>query len=164
MREAKSMTYITIEKEKVMLALEALERVNNFDDFFDLLSPELSDFIVDTVDVVKEALAKQSDSVEQRSVSEQLGEPVEWGVDWGKDGNSVSIIKRLADGSIEVLALEYSPHTQQRTAAVGEDTRRAWVGLSDEDYQVLRDGVVKQGKPLHWMIKHIDAKLKEKNT
>lgn len=44
-------------KEAMKLALEALERVNNFDDFFDLLSPELSDFIVDTVDVVKEAIA-----------------------------------------------------------------------------------------------------------
>jgi len=42
--------------------------------------------------------------------------------------------------------------------------QRTWVGLTDEDYQVLREGVVKQGKPLHWMIKHIDAKLKEKNT
>jgi len=41
-------------------------------------------------------------------------EPVEWGVDWGKDGNSVSIIKRLADGNIEVLAWEYAPHPQQR--------------------------------------------------
>ena len=46
-------------------------------------------------------------------------EPVEWGVDWGKDGNSVSIIKRLADGNIEVLAWEYAPYTPQRT----------WVGL-----------------------------------
>ena len=50
-------------------------------------------------------------------------EPVEWGVDWGKDGNSVSIIKRLADGNIEVLGWEYAPHPPQRT----------WVGLTDEE-------------------------------
>jgi len=50
---------------------------------------------------LEEALAKQ-----------EQGGPVEWGVDWGKDGNSVSIIKRLADGSIEVLAWEYAPHPQ----------------------------------------------------
>jgi len=41
---------------------------------------------------------------------------------------------------------------------------REWVGLTDEDYKVLREGVVKQGKPIAWMIEQIEAKLKEKNT
>lgn len=41
--------------------------------------------------------------------------------------------------------------------------QRVWVGLTDEDYQDLRTGVVKQGKPLHWMIEHIETRLKEKN-
>jgi len=40
-------------------------------------------------------------------------EPVSWGVDWGKAGDipCVSIIKRLPDGGIEVLAVEYAPYT-----------------------------------------------------
>jgi hypothetical protein len=41
--------------------------------------------------------------------------------------------------------------------------QRTWVGLTDEDYKVLREGVVKQGKPIAWMIEQIEAKLKEKN-
>lgn len=38
-------------------------------------------------------------------------EPFMWGVDWGKAGDvpCVSIIKRLADGRIEVVAVEYGP-------------------------------------------------------
>jgi hypothetical protein len=42
-------------------------------------------------------------------------EPVAWGVDWGKAGDTpcVSIIKRLADGRIEVLAIEYGPTAAQ---------------------------------------------------
>jgi hypothetical protein len=42
--------------------------------------------------------------------------------------------------------------------------QRTWVGLNDDDYKVLREGVVKQGKPIAWMIEQIEAKLKEKNT
>ena len=40
-------------------------------------------------------------------------EPVEWGVDWGKAGDipCVSIIKRLSDGGIKVLAVEYAPYS-----------------------------------------------------
>jgi len=41
--------------------------------------------------------------------------------------------------------------------------QRTWLGLTDEDYKVLREGVVKQGKPIAWMIEQIEAKLKEKN-
>lgn len=38
-------------------------------------------------------------------------EPVEWGVDWGRAGDTpcVSIIKRLPNGGIEVVAVEYGP-------------------------------------------------------
>jgi hypothetical protein len=42
--------------------------------------------------------------------------------------------------------------------------QRTWVALTDEDYKVLREGVVKQGKPIAWMIEQIEAKLKEKNS
>jgi hypothetical protein len=73
------------------------------------------------------------------------------------------------DAMSEIISL-VDPLPPQRTAAEGEDTHRAWVnattwrGLTDEDYQILREGVVKQGKPLHWMIEHIEAKLREKNS
>jgi hypothetical protein len=80
-------------------------------------------------------------------------EPVEWGVDWGKDGNSVSIIKRLANGNIEVLAWEYAPHPPQRT----------WVGLMDEEIT----SVANNSHPLNGVrsfARAIEAKLKEKNT
>jgi methionine synthase II (cobalamin-independent) len=49
-----------------------------------------------------------------KAALEAKDEPVEWGVDWGKDGNSVSIIKRLSGGNIEVLGWEYSPNPPQR--------------------------------------------------
>ncbi len=78
MNNCEAVTYITIEKEKVMLALEALERVNNVDDDCDILSPELANFVVDTIDAVKEALASEQ---EQRSDSEHTGEPVAWYVE-----------------------------------------------------------------------------------
>jgi hypothetical protein len=42
--------------------------------------------------------------------------------------------------------------------------KHEWVGLNDDDYKVLREGVVKQGKPIAWMIEQIEAKLKEKNS
>jgi hypothetical protein len=80
--------------------------------------------------------------------------PVEWGVDWGKDGNSVSIIKRLADGSIEVLGWEYAPHPPQRT----------WVGLTDEEIAEIRLKTLDAVATNHEVYRVIEAKLKEKNT
>jgi hypothetical protein len=94
--------------------------------------------------------AKQAITAIKAALAQPEQEPVEWGVDWGKDGNSVSIIKRLANGNIEVLAWEYAPHSPQRT----------WVGLTDEEeneYNYL-------GPDMHWVIQEIAAKLKEKNT
>jgi len=45
----------------------------------------------------------------------------------------------------------------QRTAAEGEDTRRAWVGLTDEE--------IDEWTPeIHAVIQAIEVKLKEKNT
>jgi len=48
---------------------------------------------------------------------------------------------------------------QQRTAAVGEDTRRAWVGLDEED-----DIDWEEGGSLRDLVEAVEAKLKEKNT
>ena len=77
-------------------------------------------------------------------------EPVEWGVDWGPNGNSVSIIKRLAGGGIEVVGWEYAPHPPQRT----------WVGLTDEELAELSAS----GLVLWGLWRAIEAKLKEKNN
>lgn len=55
---------------------------------------------------------------------------------------------------------------QQRTAAEGEDTRRAWVGLTDEEKHKLMwmfdqpSAIFKHYK----YMEAIEAKLKEKNT
>ena len=47
-------------------------------------------------------------------------EVVQWGVDWSKDGSCATIIKRLPNGGIEVVDVEYGP-------------QRTWVGLTDEE-------------------------------
>jgi hypothetical protein len=45
---------------------------------------------------------------------EQQAEPVvTWGVDWGKDEDWVSIVKRHPDGTLEVVATEGRPVKQQ---------------------------------------------------
>ena len=115
-------------KEAMKLALEALEGSVTPD--FLVGQKEKKD---KAITAIKEALAQPEQ------------EPVEWGVDWGKDGNSVSIIKRLTDGNIEVLAWEYAPHLPQRT----------WVGLTDEEIE----DCYKQGG-----IGRAIQMLKEKNT
>lgn len=48
----------------------------------------------------------------------------------------------------------------QRTAAVGEDTRRAWVGLTNEEELQLA-GMTDKSR--HWLVAAVEAKLKEKN-
>ena len=90
-------------------------------------------------------------------------EPVTWGVDWGKAGDipCVSIIKRLPDGGIKVMAVEYAPYSyttppkQEPIRIMGFDCvcgrrmtvsaeqgvvpapQRTWVGLTDEDRKPL---------------------------
>jgi hypothetical protein len=78
---------------------------------------------------------------------------VEWGVDWGPDGNSVSIIKRLADGGIEVVGWEYAPHPPQRT----------WVGLTNEEVKKIV-GLDRYTDLLKEVVQIVEAKLKEKNA
>ena len=73
-------------------------------------------------------------------------------------GLSKSMQKLQAQSINEVLELpNYTQSPQQRTAAEGEDTRRAWVGLTDEDLSVCdEDGLI--------LARYWEAKLKEKNT
>jgi hypothetical protein len=157
------------------------------------------------IEQLKEALAKQ----EQRSDSEQLGEPVAWMKEqWSPDcGPYVDIYRddemgwrdrkewtplyaapqskqepvgfiRVSENKHPYATLQKCYDTngnvfkggeplyttpQQRTAAEGEDTRRAWVGLTYEeiDYQAKKDDhAVYFALGALWA----EAKLKEKNT
>jgi len=59
-----------------------------------------------------------------------------------------------------------TPAEPQRTAAVGQDTRRAWVeprewrGLTDEDWAYMRTNC----GSIRSAVETAEAKLKEKNT
>jgi hypothetical protein len=85
---------------------------------------EMTDEGMDAIAAIKEALAKEKTLQALHSENERLGlykdayaepeqEPVTWGVDWGKAGDisCVSIIKRLPNGGIEVMAVEYAPYS-----------------------------------------------------
>jgi hypothetical protein len=84
------------------LALKALEKIHNHPKSFWNCMVERT--------AIKQALE------ETPRVSPEP-EPVVWGVDWGKAGDSpcVSIIKRLPDGGIEVVAVEYGPKREPLT-------------------------------------------------
>lgn len=81
-------------------------------------------------------------------------EPVTWGVDWGRAGQApcVCIIKRLPDGRIEVVAVEYGPE-------------RTWKGLTDEEMLTLEETTtcIKDESWLRNLTRAIEAKLREKN-
>ena len=76
------------------------------------------------------------------------GEPVTWGVDWSNVGDipCVSIIKRLPDGGIEVLAVEYGPP-------------RPWVGLTDGELFEIMD----KANTRYQAVQMTQAKLRELN-
>lgn len=84
------------------------------------------------------------------AASQPEQEPVVWGVDWGKEGDipCVSIIKRLPDGSMKVVAVEYAP-------------QRPWIGLTDEEMHDCGDSPLTPLGMKH--VRMIEAKLKEKN-
>ena len=88
-------------------------------------------------------------------------EPVTWGVDWGKAGDipCVSIIKRLPDGGIEVVAVEYAPYSYttppQRKPLTDEEIGEVAVKS--------QDGISPHDDTLRFA-RAIEAKLKEKNT
>ena len=83
----------------------------------------------------------------QEALAQPDQERVEWGVDWNKDGSCVSIIKRLPNGGIEVVAVEYGP-------------QRTWVGLTKNEVETLSY----QTEGNTWKaVELAEAKLKEKN-
>ena len=68
--------------------------------------------------------------------STTCGEPVAWMV-YTLDGTSVCVTDNPADFTPEHRALPLYTTPPQRTAAVGEDTRRAWVGLTDKQLNII---------------------------
>ena len=86
------------------------------------------------------------------------GEPVTWGVDWSNVGDipCASIIKRLPDGGIEVVAVEYGP------------LQRPWVGLTDEErlkvLQFIDPKAVRFPLGFKQIAESIERLLKEKNA
>ena len=129
-----------IKDEALRLALEALEKIA----YVTAMDYEYQRWAREAITAIKEALAQTEQDL------------VEWGVDWGPDGNSVSIIKRLADGGIEVVGWEYAPHPPQRT----------WVGLTNEEIKRIGKLDLDSNYFGLWydFAKAIEAKLKEKNT
>ena len=86
-------------------------------------------------------------------------EPVVWGVDWGKAGDipCVSIIKRLPNGGIEVMAVEYAPYSYTAPA------QRTWVGLTNDEVNNFAAGC-HLGKSVQGAIYEAEAKLEKNNA
>ena len=108
-----------------------------------------------------EAFAKLVAAKEREALAQEQA-PVAWGVDWGRAGDipCVSIIKRLPNGGIEVVAVEYAPYSKTATP------QRTWQGLTDEEIQECYSEAYKivQGRQLEIAFyKTIEAKLKLKN-
>ena len=119
-------------------------------------------------------------------------EPVQWGVDWGKAGDipCVSIIKRLPDGGIKVLAVEYAPYSyttspkQEPVRIMGFNCKcgrrmevsaeqgvvpapqRTWVRLTVDEIETIWRKV--EAGDFHDCVlpfaEKLEARLKEKNT
>jgi len=113
------------DKEAMAMALEALECANSPNGDYE-----------NEITALKARLADPMREV-QRLGQEIEQEPVAWGVDWGKAGDipCVSIIKRLHGGGIEVVAVEYAPHSNTHPP------QRTWVGLTDEE--ILSDDTLR---------------------
>ena len=101
---------------------------------------------------------------EREALAQPEQEPVAWGVDWGRAGDipCVSIIKRLPNGGIQVLAVEYAPYSYT------PPPQRTWVGLEGEEIRNLWEEATKPDRSTMTMVtsfaRAIEAKLKEKNT
>ena len=141
--------------EALKLAMEAMEITGGFDV---------------EINAIKEALAQSEQETPKgwkseiwKSVKQQEQESVTWGVDWGKAGDipCVSIIKRVPNGSIEVMAVEYAPYSYTTPP------QRTWVGLTDEEVlDMARTFGAQPWPPNSCAVfgKMIEAKLKEKNN
>jgi hypothetical protein len=130
LREAAQQALETLEKSRVFVTTR--EKIKH---------PEGTEWYDGRITALRAALAQEEQ------------EPVTWGVDWGRDGDRpcCTIIKRHADGTQEVVAVEYGP------------PRREWMSLTEEDIWTLAakhmDTVLGR---LHFA-RAIEAALKEKN-
>ena len=110
-----------------------------------------------------EALAEEVENTIRQAIEQaQKQEPVAWGVHWGKAGEvpCVSIIKRLPEGGIEVLAVEYGSQ-REWVALTDEEIEAAdYITMAREDYEVYS---INQDSVMDFA-RAIEAKLKEKNT
>jgi hypothetical protein len=129
-------------QEALRMALEALITASGH------LNNEAFVKVMMARDAVVEALA-------------QTQEPFAWGVDWGKAGDiaCVSIIKRLPNDVIEVVAVEYAPYSYTHPP------QRTWVGLTNEEIDsYFENHGWSPSEDYYLVIKDIEAKLKELNT
>ena len=107
--------------------------------------------------IADEHIAKVTSDIDlavNKALAQPKQEPVSWGVDWSKDGDipCVSIIKRLPDGGMEAVAVEYGPP-------------RPWVGLTNNELQPIADEYrILFGSWVEDFARAIEAKLREKNT
>ena len=133
-------------QEALKLALEALITASGH------LNNEAFVKVMMARDAVVEALAQPEQ------------EPFAWGVDWGKAGDiaCVSIIKRLPNDVIEVVAVEYAPYSYTHPP------QRTWVGLTRDEQSFVYSNLhnATSRKDSFWVdfANAIEAKLKEKNT
>ena len=133
-------------QEALKLALEALITASGH------LNNEAFVKVMMARDAVVEALAQPEQ------------EPFAWGVDWGKAGDiaCVSIIKRLPNDVIEVVAVEYAPYSYTHPP------QRTWVGLTRDEQSFVYSNLhnATSRKDSFWVdfANAIEAKLKEMNT
>ena len=132
------------EREALKLALDALEGFIPYLPLWDKNQCNRYDL---ATTAIKAALAQPAQ------------EPVAWGVDWGKAGDipCVSIIKRLPNGSIEVMAVEYAPYSYTAPA------QRTWVGLTNDEVNNFAAGC-HLGKSVQGAIYEAEAKLEKNNA
>ena len=148
--------------EALKLALEALEEPHPGirTSFTDAIT--YREKAKQAIAAIKESLAQPEQETPKgwkseiwKSVKQQ--EPVTWGVDWGKAGDipCVSIIKRVPNGSIDVMAVEYAPYSYTTPP------QRTWVGLTDEEIALIDWESLITKKDC---VQAIETKIKEKNN
>ena len=134
----------TIARSAMKLALEALEE------------SELTWKANDAINALEEALASEQ---EQRSDSEQLGEPVAWAN--RNDLTNFDMKVRTNGGPLHTVPLYTTP--QQRDSLAEP---RTWVGLTDDEVDLVVSASCKKDSShldAARVAREVEAKLKAKN-
>ena len=114
---------------------------------------DLGGFIAFAADVLRIAVDAQSKEPAQPA---PVQEPVAWALQ-EEDGQVYDCICNEEHDRHEggyTVPLYTAPPAAQRQ----------WVGLTDEEYSQLHDGLYQQGKSLGWVVDQVEAKLKAKNA